>query len=42
MDDPDDLAALKQMTKRVVDLCTDFDTLDLVYKLLINDSCAAQ
>ena len=42
MDDPDELAALKQIAKRAIDLCTDLDTLDLVYKLLIDDSCRAQ
>lgn len=42
MDDPDALPVLKNMISHAVDLCTDSDLLDLIYKLLISDSCTAQ
>lgn len=42
MDDPEELTAIKHLVACALNLCTDFDTLDLVYKLLASDSCAAQ
>lgn len=39
MDDPEELTAIKHLVTSAVNLCSDLDTLDLVYRLLSSDSC---
>ncbi len=38
MDDPEALDVLKNLVTHAVNLCTDADLLDLLYKLLTSDS----
>ena len=42
MDDLSAIVALKNMISLAVDLCTDTQLLDLIYKLLNSDSCNTQ